>query len=143
MVTVYRGIFINVFNMLIGHEGPHVGLYIALIALELHAIVTAFLHDQVTGLSLAVQGIGRDGDATNIKHLNQLAQSHNLPAALGTLRHPKAQPRTMSKGGDNVQVRLGGCFIEAAPHLLAVDGNRWMIGMGRSKVAPELVEKRL
>ncbi|HKL06323.1 MAG TPA: hypothetical protein VJ929_10975 [Roseovarius sp.] len=49
----------------------------------------------------------------------------------------------MSKGRINVQVRLGGRFVKVAPHLLAVDGDRRMLGMGRSKVASELVKKGL
>ena len=48
MVTVYRDKFINIFNILIRYKCPYVGVYVALIAFELHAIVTAFPHDQIT-----------------------------------------------------------------------------------------------
>ena len=89
MVSVDRVIFINVISVLIVHERPHISQHVALVAFELQAVVTALLHDQFTGLSLAMQSISRDGDATDIKHLDQFAQRQDLAAALGALRYPE------------------------------------------------------
>ena len=90
MAFTERIIFINLFNTIINHNGPLILQNLLLISLQLEAVFTTLLHDQFTGLSLAMQRINGNGDSTNIKHFNQFAQRQNLTASFATFGDTKA-----------------------------------------------------
>ena len=104
MVGVNGLIFLNVISILVFRKGPHIRQHVALVALDLQAVAATFLHYQFAGLPLAMERISRDGDAANIKHLDQFAQGQNLPTALGAFSDPKRQTRTMREGGHDVHI---------------------------------------
>ncbi len=111
----------------------------ALMALEPQAIIASLPHDQFAGPALTMQCVCGDGDAADIKHLNQLTQGQDPATAPGALSNPKGETCPMCKGRDNVHIRLPGGLVKAASHLFAINGDGRVLTGASRKVGAKLV----
>ena len=70
MTFIERLIFINIFSTIIINNNPRFLHNLLLIGLHLEAVFATFLHDQFTGLSLAMQRISGNSDIVTLHAQN-------------------------------------------------------------------------